>query len=176
LPRAAGTSSAAEDAVDQVVDVDHGTALLALADDRELAVAHHAEERRLPRRLERPVEPRRPHDGGVEAGGDRFVHGHLALHLRGAVAQVRVERFVVAERVVRVGVGAERAVGRHVHEPTHARIAGRIGQVARAVGVDVVELPDTLRVDDAGGVHDVGVRSHAVQQAGSRVRPSTRRR
>ena len=60
---------------DEVVDVGHRAALAAVPDHREAARADHAEERRLAGRLERPVEPRRADDDGVEAPLDRVEHG-----------------------------------------------------------------------------------------------------
>ncbi len=70
-PGAVGGQLGAHDALDEVVDVDHRAALAAVADHREPAGAHQPEERRLAGRLERTVEPRRPHDHGVEAAAPR---------------------------------------------------------------------------------------------------------
>ena len=155
--------------VDEVVDVHHRSALLTIADDGEPAGANEAEERRLARRLERPVEPRRAHDRRVEPAVDRVEHGQLGLHLRLAVAVVRVVRLVGPERVAVVRVGAERAVRRDVHQPAHPVIEGCFGDVARAVGVDLEELPRGGRVDDSGSVDHVGIAAGVVQQAGHRV-------
>ena len=69
----------AQHAVDEVVDVHHRAHLVAVADHREPAGAHQLEERRLARRLERSVEPRRSHDHGVEPGLDGVEHGQLGL-------------------------------------------------------------------------------------------------
>lgn len=80
-----------------------------------------------------------------------------------------MKRLVVAERVACVGVGAERAVRRHVHEPAYACVAGGSGEVSGAVGVDLVELSYPPRVDDAGRVHHVGVGAHLVEQPRCRV-------
>src|SRR4051812_10286117 len=55
-----------DDAVDQVLDVDHRTTLFAVTDDRKPTGADQPEEGRLTRWLERAIEPRRANDRRVE--------------------------------------------------------------------------------------------------------------
>ena len=87
----------AHDALHQVVDEHHRTPLASVAEHGESAGAHEREERRLACGLVWSVEPRGPHHHDVEATFGGVEDAQLAVHLRAAVAEVRVIRLVVAE-------------------------------------------------------------------------------
>ena len=87
------------DAVHQVVDVRHRTTLAAIAEHGKAPGSHQREECGLASRLVRSVEPWGAHHHGIEPPIDRFEHTEFGLHLRVAIAEVRVVRLVVAERV-----------------------------------------------------------------------------
>ena len=151
--------------VDEVVDVHHRATLLTVADNGEPAGPDETEERRLPQRLERTVEPRWPHDRGIEPVRDRVENSELAFHLRPPVVEVRVVRLVASKGVARLCIRAERAVRRHVHQAPHPMVERRLGDVASAVDIDLQELARSLRMDDPDGVDDVDVGAGSVEQA-----------